>query len=91
MSRLNSNKLIVVIVVLQLFFAGRSSLYASNQAVFQVRTVFNVRTFGRRVKRRMTRGPRFKRPSTLPPRLAAERCIFRPANILPGPSFCAAT
>src|SRR5580700_2902809 len=45
MRRLNSNKLIVVTILLQLFLAGRSCLHASNQAVFQVKTVFNVRDF----------------------------------------------
>ena len=44
MRRLNSNKLIAVTILLQLFLAGRSCLYAG-EAVFQVKTVFNVRDF----------------------------------------------
>jgi len=44
MKRLEVNKFIVVTIVLQLFMAGGTSLYAS-EAVFQVKTVFNVRDF----------------------------------------------
>jgi hypothetical protein len=44
MGFLNSKKFTVVAFLLPLFLAGRSCLYAS-EAVFQVKTVFNVRDF----------------------------------------------
>jgi uncharacterized Zn-finger protein len=44
MGRLNSKKFIAATILLQLFLAGRSCLYAA-EAVFQVKIVFNVRDF----------------------------------------------
>ncbi len=45
MGRLSSRKFVVVTIALPLFLAGLSCLHASAEAVFRVKTVFNVRDY----------------------------------------------